>query len=188
MRDNMIVNMSGHAGKSTGIDMEIEHLIRLDKVCTVVGAKHRTNREFQFLFLFRGIHANWDRLGNLSAICTLLSFFKKRCNMELESRYSGSSHTRPDTSSYIWMVVEKACDQRLNEYVPNRKGSDVLDAIKKGDKLVRGSTLESFNRKILLKAARYRDPTNMTAPGEGVDEEDVDEIAPMDIDPDLDAE
>ena len=36
MRDNMIVNMSGHAGKSTGIDMEIEHLIRLNKVCVIV--------------------------------------------------------------------------------------------------------------------------------------------------------
>ena len=184
----MIVNMSGHAGKSTGIDMEIEHLIRLDKVCTVVGAKHHTNCEFKFLFLFRGIHANWDYLGNLSAICTLPSFFKKRCNMELESRYSGSLHTRPNTSGYIWMVAEKACDQRLNEYVPNRKGSDVLDAFKKGDKLIRGSTLESFNRKILLKAAWYWDPTNMTAPGEGVDKEDIDEIAPMSIDPDLDAE
>lgn len=36
MHDNMIVNMSSHTGKSMGIDMEIEHLIRLDKVCVVV--------------------------------------------------------------------------------------------------------------------------------------------------------
>ena len=57
------------------------------------------------------------------------------------------------------MIVEKARDQRLNEYAPNRKGDDVIDTIKKGDRLVRGSTLESFNRKITLKAARYRDPT-----------------------------
>ena len=32
MRDNMIINMSGHAGKGTGMDMNIEHLIRNDKV------------------------------------------------------------------------------------------------------------------------------------------------------------
>lgn len=69
-----------------------------------------------------------------------------------------------------------------------RKGSDVLDAIKKGDKLVRGSTLESFNRKIMLKAARYQDPTIVTSPVEGFDEEDVDEILPMNMDLDFDAE
>ena len=105
MHDNMIVNMSSHAGKGTGTDMEIEHLIRLNKVCTVIKMTHHTKHGFQHLFLFRGIHANWDCLGNLSAICALLSFFKKRCNMELDSQYSGSSHTRPDTSSYIWMVL-----------------------------------------------------------------------------------
>lgn len=148
----------------------------------------RADRTFQYLFLFRGIHASWDRLGNLSAICPLLSYFKKHCNLELESRYSGSSHVRPDTSSYIWMIVEKARDQNLNKYMANRKGSDVLDAIKKGNRLIRGSTLESFNRKIVLKAARYRDPTGMAGSGEAIDNEDVDEIAPMGIDLDCDAE
>ena len=86
------------------------------------------------------------------------------------------------------MIVEKARDQKLNEYVPNRKGADVLDAIKKGGKLIRGSTLESFNRKIALKAARYWDPTGAMALGGGIDEEDVDEIPQMDISLDLDAE
>ena len=112
----------------------------------------------------------------------LLSFFKKRCGIELKSQYSGSTHTCPNTSSLIWTIVEKARDQRLNEYVQNRKSTDVPDAIKKGDKLIRGSTLESFNRKILLKAARYRDPTSTTTQGEGIDEEDIDEIQAMDID------
>lgn len=37
MRDNMFVNMSGHVGMSTGMDMNVEHLIRNDKVCSVVG-------------------------------------------------------------------------------------------------------------------------------------------------------
>jgi hypothetical protein len=86
------------------------------------------------------------------------------------------------------MIVEKARDQRLNEYVPNREGDDVIDTIKKGDRLIRGSTLESFNRKITLKAARYRDPNNTVALGESIDEEEIDEILPMDIDPDSDAE
>ena len=44
MRDNMIVNMSGHVGKCMGMDMNIEHLIRNDKVCSVIetapSAKH----------------------------------------------------------------------------------------------------------------------------------------------------
>ena len=101
--------------------------------------------------------------------------------MELKSRYSGSSHTRPDSSSYIWTIIEKARDQRLNEYIPGRKGANVLDAFKKGDKYVRGSTLESFNQKIVLKAARYRDPNDAPALGEGVDEEEMDEIPPIDI-------
>lgn len=85
------------------------------------------------------------------------------------------------------MVVEKAHDQKVNEYMASRKGPDVLDAIKKGDRLIRGSTLESFNRKIILKAARYRDPTGTAGLGETIDEEDVDEIAPMGIDLGYDA-
>ena len=188
MRDNMIINMSGHAGRNMGIDMNIEHLIRNDKVCTVTRTTHYAKCEPQVLFLFRGIHANWDRLGNLSAICVLLSFFKKHCGMELDTRYSGSSHTRPDTSGYIWMIMEKARDQRLNEHVLDRKGADVADAIEKGDKLIRGSTLQSFNRKIMLKAARYRDPTSMMALDETLDEEETDEISQMNFNLDSDAE
>ena len=52
MRDNMIVNMSGHAEKSTGIDMEIEHLIRLDKVCTVIETRHYTKHNSSICFSF----------------------------------------------------------------------------------------------------------------------------------------
>lgn len=85
------------------------------------------------------------------------------------------------------MVVEKARDQRLNEYVRNRKGTEVLDAIKKGGRLIKGSTLDSFNRKILLKAARYRDPATEVW-DEGIDDEDTDEIQPMDMDLGLDSE
>jgi hypothetical protein len=40
MRDNMIVNMSGHAGKGTGMDMNIEHLIGDDKVRLIIGLTH----------------------------------------------------------------------------------------------------------------------------------------------------
>ena len=79
------------------------------------------------------------------------------------------------------MIVEKAHDERLNEYVPNRKGAEVIDTIEKGGKLVRGSTLESFNRRITLKVARYRDPTGIVASGEGADEDEIDEIPPLDI-------
>jgi hypothetical protein len=57
----------------------------------------------------------------------------------------------------------------------------VTDAIGKGGKLIRGSTLESFNRRVALKAARYRDPTSTVASGEGIDEDEIDEIPPLDI-------
>ena len=40
MCDNMIVNMTGHPGKGMGMDMNIEHLIRNDKVCSVIGMEH----------------------------------------------------------------------------------------------------------------------------------------------------
>ena len=84
--------------------------------------------------------------------------------------------------------MEKARDQRLNEYVLNCKGADVIDAIEKGEKLIRGSTLKSFNRKVTLKAARYRDPTSIMASDENLDEEETDEIPQMDFNLDLDAE
>lgn len=38
MRDNMIINMTGHAGKGEGMDENIEHLIRNDKVCVTIEA------------------------------------------------------------------------------------------------------------------------------------------------------
>lgn len=86
------------------------------------------------------------------------------------------------------MIVEKAQDQKLNEYMASHKGPDVLDAIKKGDRLIRGSTLELFNCKIILKAARYWGPASVAGLGKAIDEEDIDEIAPMGIDLDYDAE
>ena len=48
--------------------------------------------------------------------------------------------------------------------------------------------LESFNRKTVLKSARYRDPTNTLLLDEGIDEEEIDDIAPMDMDLDSDEE
>ena len=43
MRDNMIVNMSGHTSKGTGMDMNIEHLIRNDKVRSVIEMTYHTD-------------------------------------------------------------------------------------------------------------------------------------------------
>ena len=42
MRDNMIINMSGHPGKAEGMDKNIEHLIRNDKVRPTIWQFHRT--------------------------------------------------------------------------------------------------------------------------------------------------
>ena len=44
MRDNMIVNMSGHPGKAAGIDIHIEHLIKADKVRVVTKITCNVNR------------------------------------------------------------------------------------------------------------------------------------------------
>ena len=65
--------------------------------------------------------------------------------------------------------------------MPGRKSADVLDTIEKGDKPVRGSTLESFNCKAVLKATRYHNSINAPALGEGVDDKEIDEIPPIDI-------
>ena len=67
-RDNMLVNPSGLAGHVMPMDLNIEHLIGYLKVSILPFNGLLTSKyNQQQLFAAKGMYANWDRLGNISA-------------------------------------------------------------------------------------------------------------------------
>ncbi|KAF8222368.1 hypothetical protein L208DRAFT_1323038, partial [Tricholoma matsutake] len=136
MRDMMLVNVSGLPGHAMGIDLNIEHLIRYLKA----------------LFSAKGIYANWDRLGNISAAVHHLQQIKKQVACSMGSNYQGSTHTKLDTHELVWQIANKACDLRLQHHSPNREGNSpgklVPDLWALGRAKFASSSLDTFNKKI----------------------------------------
>ncbi|KAF9039933.1 hypothetical protein BJ165DRAFT_345110 [Panaeolus papilionaceus] len=157
MRDNMLVNVSGLPGHAMGIDMNIEHLIRYLKT----------------IFTAKGIHSNWDQLGNISASINSLQKIKRQVAKSLKSGYTSRSHKDVDTSSQVWLIAQKAQELKLQTRLPNRKDNKkakpVLDVHFSGYQKYFTSSLRTFNQK--LESMK-----------EGVEMADeVDDISPVDI-------
>ncbi|KAG6808025.1 hypothetical protein H0H92_005659, partial [Tricholoma furcatifolium] len=136
MRDTMLVNVSGLAGHWMAIDMNIEHLIRFLKA----------------LFNAKGVYANWDRLGNLSACIVQLQEIKTRVTRSLHTDYHGSTHAERDTSELVWRVADKAAELQLQVTVPDRNSSKpaklVPDLRATGREKFASSSLATFNKRL----------------------------------------
>ncbi|KAF8223885.1 hypothetical protein L208DRAFT_1411209, partial [Tricholoma matsutake] len=92
MRDNMIVNVLGLPGHAMGMDMNIKHIIRYLKA----------------LFIAKGIYANWERLGDISAAVNYLQLIKTKVARLMRANYQGSTHRTVDTSQLVWHIANKA--------------------------------------------------------------------------------
>jgi hypothetical protein len=105
----------------------------------------------QSVFTSKGVHASWDRLGDISAASNVLRAVKKRLGRELKTIYRGRTHKVPDLSRSIWKISEKAIEMCLLDKDSSGDSIDteyeVVDILETGEKSLRSSTLESFNKK-----------------------------------------
>lgn len=118
---------------------------------------------FQALFAAKGIHSNWDRLGNIAAGVHYLQMIKKQVTASIKAGYQGSTHTAVDTSVLVWRIANKARDLELQKRIDNREGNKwmkvVVDVQAVGYKKLGSSSLGTFNKKI--SAMKEGHPTNM---------------------------
>lgn len=76
---------------------------------------------------------------------------KKCLGQELKTIYRGRTHKVPDLSRSVWKVLEKAIEIDLfdkdssGDFIDAEDG--VIDILEAGEKSLRSSTLESFNKK-----------------------------------------
>lgn len=130
----------------------------------------------QKLFSAKGIHADWDQIGTISACIDHLFALKKRIVAAYGTAYSGNTHKTPDgTASLVNRISEIAREKQLQkenttrpkDLLPKR----VIDARRVGLAKFKSSGLAAFNKKIEAKKT-----------GTNVDVEDeLDEIPPVDI-------
>lgn len=109
----------------------------------------------------KGIYANWDRLGNLSAAINHIQTIKRQVIRKLAG-YKGSTHTAADTTNLVLLVAKKACEHKLQSRTENRaKGiKPVADIRQVGHRKMETSTLATFNKKIYLMKT-FRDLTEL---------------------------
>ncbi|KAF8803591.1 hypothetical protein BYT27DRAFT_7109579, partial [Phlegmacium glaucopus] len=179
MRDNMLVNPSGHDGHAMPIDLNIEHLIGYLKI----------------LLAAKGLQSTWDRLGNISAAIDYLQKAKKIVAQEMSTAYQNTTHTTPDTSHLVWRTANKARDCGLQVFTQNREGNHrgklVTDILAEGEAKLKSSSLATFNKKVkaMVNGRRFDIDED---PEEGIElEDDVDELPVMSLSraiPDVDKE
>ncbi|KAG5650028.1 hypothetical protein H0H81_001033 [Sphagnurus paluster] len=133
IRDNMLVNVSGLPGRWMGIDLNIEHLIRYLKS----------------LFAAKGIYANWDQLGNLSASIAQLQKIKSQVTRSMQTTYQGSTHEECDASVLVWRMADKVEELQLQDLVTNLRTKLVPDLRASGHNKFELSSLATFNKKLM---------------------------------------
>jgi hypothetical protein len=125
------------------------------------------------LFAAKGIYANWDRLGNISACANHLQAMKKQVSKSVKASYQGSTHTNVSTASLVWRIANKACELKLQKELPNREGvlqpKLVTDLKQIGRQKFESSSLATFNKKI--------EDLKSGSPGE----REIDDISPADF-------
>lgn len=113
--------------------------------------------ELQTVFTSKGVHASWDRLGDISAASNVLRATKKRLGSELKTIYRGRTHKVPDLSGSVRKVSKMAIETNilnngsLDDSVDAKYG--VVDIFETGERSLKSSTLESFNKKARSLAA-----------------------------------
>jgi Family of unknown function (DUF6589) len=106
----------------------------------------------QKLFASKGMYADWERLGNISAAIDVLQDVKENVTISLDTSYRGSTHKAPDTSALVWRVANKVAEHGLHKFQGGREGNDVVkltpDLLAIGQQRLKSSTLATFNKKV----------------------------------------
>ncbi|KZT18815.1 hypothetical protein NEOLEDRAFT_1018697, partial [Neolentinus lepideus HHB14362 ss-1] len=135
MRDNLIINPSGHPGHAIGVDMNIEHHIGQQKSIATR----------------RGIHGSWDRLGDIAACGTIIRTAKRALSQGFAIPYSGNTHKMTDSAGAICKVTDKVHDRQLQasilkDGVPRSARKVTTDLIETGQRKL-AATIQTFNKK-----------------------------------------
>ena len=113
----------------------------------------------------KGVDAAWDGLENYGPCIAEIEATKSTARTNLKYAYSGSSHKTPDTSSLVWKVANKVQDLQLYEPHPDRDGNETLSMVKNliqsGANRLKGSTLATFNKKLIDFADGNYDPEEL---------------------------
>ena len=177
MRDIMLVNPSGLKGHAMGIDMNIEHLIGYLKV-RIFTLSHLmqpfTHCTFlKALFAAKGIYADWDCLGNISAAMNYLQLIKKRVTTSLGTSYQGSTHTNDPVFVLVIRIADHARDLEFQHNLQNRhdfQSKTVPNLHRVGYRKFETASLATYNKKMEdLKMGR------------GFDADETDDISPAEF-------
>lgn len=153
----MLVNPSGLEGHAMPMDLNIEHLIGDLKVCDTIQLEVtsiylRHLFYFKELFAAKGIYANWDRLGNISACVNHLQSIKKQVCKSVKASYQGSTHSDSDTSILVWRIANKTCELKLQIKLTERnvikEVKPITDLRNTGRQKFESASLATFNKKI----------------------------------------
>jgi hypothetical protein len=135
------------------MDLNIEHLIGYLKVfISLFNGLLTSKYDQQQLFAAKGMYANWDRLGNISAAINHLQSIKKQVFESMQTSYHGSTHIKADTSNLVWRIANKAQELHLQREIVSRENGShtkvVPDLRALGRQKFRSSSLATFNKKI----------------------------------------
>jgi hypothetical protein len=150
----MLVNPSGLAGHAMPMDLNIEHSIGYLKVfISKLNGLLTSKYDLQQLFVAKGMYANWDRLGNISAAINHLQNIKKQVFESMQTSYHGSTHTKADTSNLGWRIANKAQEFHLQHEIVARENAGSHTKVKPdiralGRQKFRSSSLAPFNKKV----------------------------------------
>jgi hypothetical protein len=176
MRDIMLVNPSGLQGHAMGIDMNIEHLIGYLKVYIfLLVADSYSLHSLKALFAAKGIYADWERLGNISAAVNYLQLIKKRVTRSLGTSYQGSTHNLKNTPAIVFVIrianhVQELKFQQELQSRHNVQSKTVPNLHRVGYRKIETSSLATYNKKMEeLKMGR------------GFDADETDDISPAEF-------
>ncbi len=108
----------------------------------------------------------------------MLDSIKRNVAISFDTAYHGQSHKAPDTSKLVLRVAAKAKEHGLNSFKLNRTAiitpKPTIDVLGTGERLIKSSTLPTFNKKLKCLAAGI--------PIDDVDgEEDTDDLPRLDL-------
>ncbi|KAG0694634.1 hypothetical protein DFH29DRAFT_778355, partial [Suillus ampliporus] len=102
MRDNILINVSGHDGHAVGVDKNCEQNINFQKNW----------------FAAKGVHGTWDQLGDLAPNISIYCPLRRQFAKAMGNSWSGTTHTSPNSSKSIKKVMSKAMEQNLHVHMP----------------------------------------------------------------------
>ena len=127
------------------------------------------------LFAAKGIYADWDRLGNISAAVNYLQIIKKRVTRSLGTSYQGSTHSLKNAPAIVLVrrIADHVQELKFQHELQSRcniQSKTVLNLHQVGYRKFETSSLATYNKKMEeLKMGR------------GFDADETDDISPAEF-------